>query len=130
MNRSGDVARPLLEWAGAEPADLLCVFDDMDLPVAELRIRPHGGPGGQNGVSSIIESLGTEGFPRLRVGIGRPETDAVRHVLSKFQDREERAIRSAIPEAADAILFWLRTGDIEQCMTRFHSRWKQGSARR
>ncbi len=127
MNRSGEVVGPLFEWSGAEPHEVLCVFDDMDLSVAQLRIRPHGGAGGQNGVRSIIEFLGTDRFPRLRVGIGRPETDAVRHVLSGFSGAEEEAMKTAVAEAADAILFWLRCGDIQECMARFHSRWKEDS---
>ena len=127
MNRSGDLVGPLLEWSGAEPRELLCVFDDMDLSVAQLRIRPHGGAGGQNGVRSIIQSLGTDRFPRLRVGIGRPPTDAVRHVLGGFSDEESGAMDHAVAEAADAILFWLRSGDIHGCMTRFHNRWKENS---
>lgn len=129
MNRSGDVVGPLFDWSGAEPHEILCVFDDIDLGLAELRIRPHGGAGGQKGVRSIIESIGTEDFPRLRVGVGRPETDAVRHVLSRFSEEELEGIEGAVAEASDALLFWLRTGDIQTCMTRFHNRWKEkGSA--
>jgi PTH1 family peptidyl-tRNA hydrolase len=123
MNRSGEVVRPLLEWAGLGPEDLMVVFDDMDLPVGALRLRPHGGAGGQKGMRSIIDHLETDRFPRLRIGIGRPRTDAARHVLSTFSPEEREAIADLPARAAEAILFWLRTGDIERCMTRFHSRW-------
>jgi len=129
MNRSGEVVGPIVEWSGAGADEVLCVFDDMDLPVAQLRLRPHGGAGGQKGVRSIIESLGTDRFPRLRVGIGRPRTDAVRHVLSGFAEDEAEDVRHAVAEAAEAAFFWLRHGDIQQCMTRFHNRWKEGSSR-
>lgn len=123
MNRSGEAVRPLVNWAGVAPEDVLVVYDDLDLPVASLRIRPFGGAGGHNGMSSIIESLGTDRFPRLRVGIGRSSTDAARHVLSKFPKQEREEMDVSVVEAAEAILFWLTHGDIEQCMTRFHSRW-------
>lgn len=127
MNRSGDVVPALLAWAGLAPADLLVVSDDMDLPVGELRLRPKGGAGGQKGLRSILDSLATEVVPRLRVGIGRPPTDAVRHVLSGFDPRERERIDVAAEEACDALRDWLETGDLEGCMTRFHSRWRGGS---
>ena len=146
MNRSGEAVLPLLTWlAGPQtagphtgegegespestPSNLMVVYDDLDLAPAQLRIRPHGGAGGQNGMRSIIDSLGTDRFPRLRVGIGRPRTDAARHVLERFTPDEEEEIAISVAEAADALTFWLRTGDLEQCMTRFHSRWTEGSA--
>jgi len=128
MNRSGAVVAPLARWAGAAPEDLLVVVDDLDLEPARLRIRPHGSSGGHNGLKSIIESLGTDRFPRLRVGIGRSPTEAARHVLSRFSDAERASMQGAVAEAADALLDWLRTGDLAGCMTRYHSRWNQGSA--
>jgi PTH1 family peptidyl-tRNA hydrolase len=127
MNRSGAVVLSLARWAGAEAREIWVVVDDLDLPLAALRIRPHGSAGGHNGLKSIIESLGSERFPRLRVGIGRPPTDAARHVLSRFSVEEREAIDRAVPEAAQAIFTWLQDGDLEGCMTRFHSRWKQGT---
>lgn len=127
MNRSGTVVSPLLAWAGAEPAQGLVVVDDLDLPPGKLRLRPHGSSGGHNGLESILSSLGTEHIPRLRVGIGRSRTDAARHVLARFTAEERPAIDRAVAEAADAILAWLQSGDLEACMTRFHSRWTQGS---
>ena len=111
-----------------EPSNLLVVYDDLDLPSAALRIRPHGGAGGQNGMRSIIDSLGTDRFPRLRVGIGRPRTDAARHVLEPFGPHEEEDIAISVAEAAEAIFFWMQMGDIDQCMARFHSRWTQSSS--
>src|SRR5262249_32792799 len=127
MNRSGEIAPALLRWAGVEADGLLVVVDDLDLPLAKLRLRPHGGSGGHNGLKSIIESLGTDRFPRLRVGIGRSRTGAARHVLARFEDSERGTIERALAEAADALFVWLRDGDIEACMTRFHSRWTQGA---
>ena len=127
MNRSGTVVAPLVRWAGLAPSDLMVVYDDIDLDFATLRIRPFGGAGGHNGMRSIIDCLESNRFPRLRIGIGRPRTDAARHVLARFSPAEEEDMAISVAEAADAVLVWLRDGDIEGCMTRFHSRWKQGS---
>jgi len=127
MNLSGAVVEPLLRGLALEPAALMVVTDDLDLPLGRLRIRPHGGPGSHNGMRSIVNHLATDRFPRLRVGIGPAGTDAARHVLEAFSEDEERTIRAAVEEAADAIGFWLSTGDLEDCMTRFHSRWNQGA---
>lgn len=153
MNRSGNVVRPLLRWAfppapapvaegdtpeaGAEGSDtpspeplptdrLMVVYDDLDLDLGRLRIRPHGGHGGQNGMRSIIDCLATDRFPRLRVGIGPAGTDAARYVLGRFSPSEAVEAEISAVEAAEAALDWLTTGDIEGCMTRFHSRWNQG----
>lgn len=123
MNRSGDVVAPLARWAGVPPEKILVVYDDLDLDLGRLRLRPHGGAGGHNGMRSAIDRLGSDRFPRLRVGIGRPRTDAARHVLEVFEGSERVEIEISIAEASEAVLDWLETGDIEGCMTRFHSRW-------
>jgi len=144
MNRSGDVLVPVARWlvergelalapaAGEEPpaldtARVLVVYDDIDLEPGRLRIRLHGGAGGQRGVRSIIERLGTDRFPRLRVGVGRPATDAARHVLELIPEREREGYGVSFMEATDAILAWLSGETLEDVMTRFHSRWNQGS---
>ncbi len=106
---------------------LMVVYDDLDLPPSELRIRAQGGHGGHNGMRSIVNCLGTNSFPRLRVGIGRPRTDAARHVLEAFDANEQEDMAIAVAEAAEACLWWLRNGDISGCMTRFHSRWTQAT---
>jgi len=130
MNLSGDVVAPLLSSRNLPPANLLVVYDDLDLPLGAKRIRPHGGPGTHNGMRSIVDRLASDRFPRLRLGIGKAGTDAARHVLEDFTKDEESVIARAVEEAADAIAFWLGTGDLEACMTRFHSRWKEGDESR
>jgi peptidyl-tRNA hydrolase, PTH1 family len=125
MNLSGDVVGALARWACVPPEDILVVYDDLDLDPGRLRLRPHGGAGGQKGMRSIIDSLGTNHFPRLRVGIGRPRTDAARHVLEKVSSEERADFEISIAEASEALLDWIQSGDIEGCMTRFHSRWNQ-----
>ncbi len=126
MNLSGDVVAPLVQWCDAEPGELMVVVDDIDLPFGSRRLRPHGGTGGHRGMKSIVERLGTNRFPRLRIGVGRPSTDAARHVLSRYSQEEQRAAEASVTEAAEAALDWLQHGDIEKCMTRFHSRWNPG----
>lgn len=132
MNRSGSVVAPLARWMRAAPEDplpvdrILVVYDDLDLDLGRLRIRPHGGHGGHNGMRSIIDSLASDRFPRLRVGIGPAGTDAARFVLGRFSPKEAVEAEISAAEAAEAILDWLATGDLEGCMTRFHSRWNQG----
>lgn len=129
MNRSGRVVAPLAAWCGAAPEDLFVVYDDLDLEPGVLRIRPHGGAGGHNGMRSIVEELGHDQFPRLRVGVGRPRTDAARHVLSELSPAQRTSAEIAVAEAAEALAWWLAEGDLERCMSRFHSRWKtEGSA--
>jgi PTH1 family peptidyl-tRNA hydrolase len=123
MNRSGELVAPVAAWLAVEPEDVLVVYDDMDLPLGSLRIRPNGGAGGHNGMRSIIDCLGTDRFPRLRVGIGRPGTDAARHVLSGFDPKEREDIEISVAEAAEAVLDWLLSGDLPAVMTRYHSRW-------
>jgi PTH1 family peptidyl-tRNA hydrolase len=126
MNLSGAVVAPIAAWRMLDPARILVVYDDLDLPLGKLRIRPHGGPGTHNGMRSIVDRLATDRFPRLRVGIGPAGTDAARHVLEAFTESEERVIEVAVEQAADAIRFWIATGNLEACMTRFHSRWTEG----
>ena len=125
MNVSGAVVAPLVRSLGLAPEDVFVVYDDIDLPFGALRIRPHGGHGGHNGVRSIVEKLGADRFPRLRIGVGRPRTDAARHVLSPLTGEDRTLAEIAVAQAAEALAAWLATGDVEKVMTRFHSRWKQ-----
>lgn len=127
MNRSGSVVAELVSRFAVSPEEVLVVSDDFDLPLGALRIRPHGGPGTHNGMRSIVESLASDRFPRLRVGIGRAGTDAARHVLERFADSEREGIAISVAQAAEALEAWLREGDLSGVMTRFHSRWNQGS---
>jgi PTH1 family peptidyl-tRNA hydrolase len=129
MNLSGTVVAPILAFAGVVPSGCMVVYDDLDLPLGGLRLRPHGGAGGHRGVRSIIDELGTDRFPRLRIGIGRPRTDAARHVLERFSPKELEELAISLAEACEALSEWLATGDLEACMTRFHSRWNQGEGR-
>ncbi|MDZ4774423.1 MAG: aminoacyl-tRNA hydrolase [Planctomycetota bacterium] len=123
MNRSGEAVLALQGWSALASTSILVVYDDLDLPLTKLRIRPFGGPGTHNGMRSIVQSLGTDRFPRVRVGIGPAPTDAARHVLERFSKEQQPEIEISVAEAAEAISAWLTSLDIESVMTRFHSRW-------
>lgn len=111
MNRSGEAAGPLMRKKGLNPADVIVVVDDVDLPPGRLRLRKAGSAGGHNGLKSLIAHLGSEQFPRVRVGIGRDaEGDTVEHVLGRFAPDEVPVMREAIGRAADAVAFALRAG--------------------
>lgn len=105
MNLSGEGVAYLLTRFGAKPADLLVVYDEMDLPVGKLRLRPGGGPAGHNGIRSIIAELRTTDFARLRVGIGHPAPgqEQVDHVLSRFSATEAPEMARIVEQAAAAV---------------------------
>lgn len=109
MNNSGVPLRLIASWYRTPPAEMLVVYDDMDLPFGKLRMRPSGGHGGHNGIRSIIGTCG-DGFPRLRIGVGRPEHDSIDHVLSPFTPAEREQLDGVIALAADGIERWLDEG--------------------
>jgi PTH1 family peptidyl-tRNA hydrolase len=128
MNLSGQVVAPLSRQLGVPSERVLVVYDDLDLDLGQLRVRPHGGDGGHNGMKSIAEALGTERFPRLRVGIGRPRTDAARHVLEPFSDAGRVEAEISVAQASDFCLDWILGEELDRAMTRYHSRWNQDAA--
>ena len=121
MNASGEAVGPLAKFYKVPPVDILVVFDDLDLPVGRLRLRPDGGSSGQKGVKSIIQALGTEAFSRLRVGIGRPpgQMDPADYVLQPFSATQEEEMVFVRMKAADAIEAWLAQG-IDAAMNQFN----------
>lgn len=104
MNLSGAAVVALLQFYKIELADLLVVVDEVQLETGRIRVRPSGSAGGHNGLKSIIGSLGTDAFPRLRIGVGRGDTrrNLADHVLAKFDSAERAVIDDAIARAADA----------------------------
>ncbi len=121
MNRSGQAAGRLARAKGVSPQDLLVVFDDVDLPCGAIRVRRKGGAGGHNGIASIIEALGTEEFPRIRVGVGPrpPGGDLVEFVLSPFREEERLLIEPALDRVADAVETIVGSG-LDAAMNRFN----------
>ncbi len=110
MNESGLAVRKVLAREHAPLVDLLVVADDFALPFGKLRFREGGGPGGHNGLGSIIDELGTEKFSRLRVGIGEPDRNAIDHVLSVFKPDERPRLDELLDKSADAVEAWARDG--------------------
>jgi len=112
MNLSGQAVAPLLKFYKVPLENLLVAHDDLDIPFGTLRIRPGGGPGGQKGVGSIIQLLGTQQFPRLRLGIGRPpgQMDAAAYVLQDFGAGDEEVLKMVLDRAADAAVMFVEKG--------------------
>jgi PTH1 family peptidyl-tRNA hydrolase len=121
MNESGRAVVPLARFYRVSLERLLVVYDDLDLPLGMVRLRPDGGSGGHKGMHSIIEQLGSQSFPRLRIGIGRPpgQMDPVDYVLQDFSTEEEPALEGTLERAMAAIEVWLSEG-IETAMTRYN----------
>ena len=121
MNRSGDVVAGLARYFDVPATDLLVVVDEVALPLGRLRVRRSGSAGGHNGLKSIIERLGTDQFPRMRVGVGRGDArrDLADHVLSKFESGECAGLEDVITRAADAVEMFA-AADIEQVMNTYN----------
>ena len=112
MNRSGDCVRELLSWYHCPPDHLMVIYDDIDLPPGKVRVRKSGGPGTHNGMRSIVEQLGTQDFPRIRVGTGdRPEgRDLADWVLSRCSKEEQPVMDEAFARAEEAAADWADHG--------------------
>jgi PTH1 family peptidyl-tRNA hydrolase len=120
MNLSGDAVRLLVNAYIESLNDVIVVYDDIDLPLGKLRIRPSGSAGTHNGMRSIIGELGSEAFPRLRVGIGVQEQGRLRdYVLDEFTADEQPVIDRAIERAVDALVLFCR-GDLKRAMNQFN----------
>ncbi|MCS6848209.1 MAG: aminoacyl-tRNA hydrolase [Anaerolineae bacterium] len=112
MNLSGESVAPIVKFYKSEPSDLLVVYDELDLPAGQLRMRPKGGSGGHNGMKSIIARLGSEDFPRLRIGVGRPpgRRDPKDFLLDDFTHDELAALEPVFDRAVEGIRRWLSDG--------------------
>jgi PTH1 family peptidyl-tRNA hydrolase len=124
MNLSGDAVSQLLHWYKLPPEQMLVIYDDIDLAPGWLRIRRDGSAGTHNGMRNIVERIGTETFPRIRVGIGGkpPQFELVDWVLSRYTTPEDRQTAyEAYGKAADAAMEWMR-GGIESAMLRYNTK--------
>ena len=121
MNLSGDAVAQFVRNKPLAPADIMVVADDINIPVGKLRLRMKGSAGGHNGLKSIIERLGSNEFPRLRVGVGGPPSPdrQIDFVLSRFASEERKLIDEAVVRSVDALRCWLTDG-IEMAMNRYN----------
>ena len=138
VNLSGDVAAPLLRYAGRQPDSLFVIVDDLNLPLGRTRIRPSGSAGGHNGLASIERSLGTNGYPRLRLGIGQLSSPSAEpkakgssgglrpadwpyFVLAPFLPEEREVLGRVLGRAADCAEAWLDGRDMQSLMGTWNS---------
>jgi PTH1 family peptidyl-tRNA hydrolase len=121
MNLSGRSAAPAARFYKVSPAEILAVYDDLDLPPGKLRMREKGSAGGHNGMKSMIQELGTQEFPRLRIGIGRPAPgwEVPDWVLAPFGPDDAAAIAQVLPRAVEAIETFLTEGTLK-AMSRYN----------
>ncbi len=121
MNASGRSVRQLVDFYQIVPADVLVVCDDINLPLAKLRMRRSGSSGGQKGLENVISHLGTQDVPRLRIGVGQPPDgrDSADYVLDRFSKAEMKEIEDAVKAAANAIETWISEG-IGKAMNQFN----------
>jgi PTH1 family peptidyl-tRNA hydrolase len=123
MNVSGPAVKGLLVKNELQPGQVLLVYDDLDLPWRSLRIRPNGSAGGHHGVDSVIRSIGSDEFPRLRLGIhgGSRERDGARIVLSQFRREQKEELDELLDYSAQAVESIIAEG-VEKSMTRYNRR--------
>jgi peptidyl-tRNA hydrolase, PTH1 family len=115
MNDSGRAVAGLVRYLKLLPAQILAIYDDVDLPLGTIRLRQAGSAAGHNGVKSLVQSLGTDGFPRLKIGVagqtGRPDGDHLAdYVLGKFSEDERATLGHVLPRCADAVRHALQHG--------------------
>lgn len=123
MNLSGESIRALLDYYKTDREKLIIIYDDISLPVGQVRVRPKGSAGGHNGIKNIIQHLGTEEFARIRIGVGaKPDGgDLVKHVLGRFSREEDGMIRDVFALAEEALLAMLNE-DVAAAMNRVNGK--------
>ena len=130
MNVSGQAVAPLSRTLGITPSEILVISDDLDLEPGRLRLRRGGSDGGHNGLKSVIAELGSAGFNRLRIGIGRPDSGRTAdYVLSGFEGDEEKNFAAAVNRASEAVLTILSAG-MTTAMNKFNAAEKNDTEKK
>lgn len=122
MNLSGQAIKPFMDFYKIQPENVMIIYDDMDTDEGLIRIRQKGGAGSHNGMKSVVQELGTQNFPRIRVGIGRPDDDdfdRINYVIGQIQDNEYETLSKAQDKAVDAVISYIKNG-IENTMNNFN----------
>lgn len=125
MNLSGESIRAAADYYKIEPEEMIVIYDDISLEPGQLRIRLKGSAGGHNGIKNIIANLGTQDFPRIKVGVGAkpPRMDLADYVLSRFGAGEQKLMEEAFGEAAEAAVMMMTDG-AERAMNHFNAKKK------
>lgn len=125
MNLSGESIRAAADYYKIEPEEMIVIYDDISLDPGQLRIRLKGSAGGHNGIKNIIANLGTQDFPRIKVGVGAkpPRMDLADYVLSRFGAGEQKLMDEAFGEAAEAAVMMMTDG-AERAMNHFNAKKK------
>ena len=125
MNLSGESIREAVDYYKIDPQDIIVIYDDISLDPGQLRIRLKGSAGGHNGIKNIIAHLGTQEFPRIKVGVGAkpPKMDLADYVLSRFGAEEQKIMDEAFGEAAEAAVMMMTTG-AERAMNHYNAKKK------
>lgn len=121
MNLSGNCVQEFVNFYKVEKENIIVIYDDMDIELGQIKIRKQGGPGGHNGMKSIIQMLGTEQFPRIRIGIGRPKHngDEINYVIGAIPEEEIPKLNEATEKAKEAVLEILKNG-IDSAMNKLN----------
>lgn len=121
MNLSGDSLKEVVNWYKVEIEDIIVIYDDIDIDMGKIRIKPKGSAGSHNGMKSIMYKLATEDFKRVRIGIGRPPQnwDLANYVLSKFTKQERKVMDEIIVDSGDAVIEIIKSG-INNSMNRYN----------
>lgn len=121
MNLSGEAIKPMLDFYKVAPSNLLVIYDDIDVEPGKIRIRMKGGPGSHNGMKSVVKSIGSEEFPRVRVGIGQPiiKLAMIDYVIGYVPEEELKILNDGIEKAEEAVIEVLKHG-INYAMNKFN----------
>ena len=119
MNLSGESIREVINFYKISNEEVIVIYDDISLEVGRLRIREKGSHGGHNGIKSIIANLGTDVFPRVKIGVGAPKGNLVSHVLGKFSEDEIEVLRETIKASSDAVSIIMKA-DIKEAMNKLN----------
>lgn len=121
MNLSGQAVREFVNFYKINMENVIIIYDDMDIQKGTVKIRKKGGPGNHNGMKSVVKELGTEDFPRIRVGIGAPEykNDAINYVLGYIPDDEYEILQNGVKKASEAIEEIVKSG-IDIAMNKYN----------
>ncbi len=121
MNLSGQAIKPFIDFYKIPLENVMVIYDDMDVKIGKIKIRPKGGPGSHNGAKSVVHELASENFPRIRVGIGKQvdEYDAIDYVIGKLRTEQYTELETGINKAADAVVHFVKFG-IDATMNKFN----------